>query len=73
MTAFKLPSGVLIPSIGFGVGTAWYSPQGNTESNPVNQHLIDSIKSAIKQGYTHLDAAEVSLLSQLFFSCFTSN
>jgi len=48
--------GVHIPSIGYGTGTAWF--KGKAEA-PINQELIESIKKAIANGYTHIDAAEV--------------
>lgn len=47
--------GVRIPAIGYGTGTAWYKKEGDA----INNELVESIKSAIAQGYTHLDAAEV--------------
>lgn len=50
----KPASGKLIPALGFGTGTAWYK----SEKDPLNRELIDSIKSAIANGYRHLDCAE---------------
>ncbi|KAI9759387.1 MAG: hypothetical protein M4579_002376 [Chaenotheca gracillima] len=45
-----------IPMIGFGTGTAWYKKD---PSAPLDRDLIESIKTAIKLGYIHLDGAEV--------------
>ncbi|KAF9885444.1 hypothetical protein FE257_012880 [Aspergillus nanangensis] len=52
----KLNDGVPIPLLAYGTGTAWYKPGG---ASGVDRKLVDSIKSAIKLGYYHLDGAEV--------------
>lgn len=40
----------------YGTGTAWYKRAGDPE---INRELVESIKTAIKLGYHHLDGAEV--------------
>ncbi|MBC5841370.1 aldo/keto reductase [Flavobacterium sp. F-380] len=45
---FKLNNNITIPSIGFGT---WQTPLGQT--------AIDTIKSAVKAGYRHIDAAAI--------------
>ncbi|KAK3377336.1 NADH/NADPH-dependent indole-3-acetaldehyde reductase [Lasiosphaeria ovina] len=40
--------------IGFGTGTKWYKPG----DGPVNQDLVQILKSAITYGFTHIDGAE---------------
>eukprot|EP00271_Cylindrocystis_brebissonii_P010444 TRINITY_DN26631_c0_g1_i1.p1 TRINITY_DN26631_c0_g1~~TRINITY_DN26631_c0_g1_i1.p1 ORF type:complete len:296 (+),score=56.62 TRINITY_DN26631_c0_g1_i1:120-1007(+) len=52
----KLPTGKVIPQVGFGVGTRWFNRAGGTE---LNAALVSAIKSALKVGYRHIDAAEV--------------
>ncbi|KIV92630.1 hypothetical protein PV10_03904 [Exophiala mesophila] len=52
----ELPDGNKIPIIGYGTGTAWFKTDSNS---PKDQKLIDSTKTAISIGYTHLDGAEV--------------
>ena len=37
-------------------GTAWYK---SSDDGSIDRALVDSIKTAIKLGYYHLDAAEV--------------
>jgi len=44
-----------IPVLGYGTGTAWYNKEKDA---PINRDLVESIKTAISLGYTHLDAAE---------------
>ncbi|KAI9699355.1 MAG: hypothetical protein M1836_002966 [Candelina mexicana] len=51
-----LNDGNSIPMLSFGTGTAWYKSSANTK---VDRELVESIKTAIKMGYYHLDAAEV--------------
>ena len=51
----KLNDGHSIPLIGFGTGTAFYK---SSESADVDRALVESIKTAIRLGYTHLDGAE---------------
>lgn len=41
--------------LAYGTGTAWYK----TQDSDINRDLVDSIKTAIKLGYHHLDGAEV--------------
>jgi hypothetical protein len=52
--ALKLNDGTSIPMLGYGVGTAW----GKKEIGPVDQAIIDGVKTAVKLGYYHLDGAE---------------
>ncbi|KAJ3341678.1 hypothetical protein HDU93_004312 [Gonapodya sp. JEL0774] len=41
-------------------GTAWFvGPKGITDNHPINRKLVDSIKTALKLGFTHLDNALV--------------
>jgi diketogulonate reductase-like aldo/keto reductase len=42
--------------VGYGTGTAWFKKKGDTS---VNRELVESIKTAIRLGYHHLDGAEV--------------
>ncbi|KKK13619.1 hypothetical protein P175DRAFT_0501568 [Aspergillus ochraceoroseus IBT 24754] len=51
----RLNDGVSIPVLGYGTGTVWYK---SADSN-INRELVESIKTAIKLGYHHLDGAEV--------------
>ncbi|OJJ30734.1 hypothetical protein ASPWEDRAFT_63199 [Aspergillus wentii DTO 134E9] len=51
----KLNDHVLI-QLGYDTGTAWYKTAGDTS---INRELVESIKTAIKLGYYHLDGAEV--------------
>jgi diketogulonate reductase-like aldo/keto reductase len=44
-----------VPALAFGTGTAWFKTGGGG----VDQKLIESIKEAIKAGFTHLDCAEM--------------
>ncbi|KAL2001597.1 hypothetical protein VTN02DRAFT_1552 [Thermoascus thermophilus] len=52
----KLNDDVSVPVLGYGTGTAWYKKAGDTS---INRDLVESIKTAIKLGYHHLDGAEV--------------
>ncbi|CAP80144.1 hypothetical protein E8E15_002087 [Penicillium rubens] len=51
-----LNDGTSVPTIGYGTGTAWFKTSGNTG---INHELVESIKTATKLGYHHLDGAEV--------------
>ncbi|KAI5306563.1 hypothetical protein KEM56_000258 [Ascosphaera pollenicola] len=42
--------------IGYGTGTAWYKRDPQSD---INRTLVESLKTAIKVGYNHLDTAEV--------------
>ncbi|KXS10739.1 2,5-diketo-D-gluconate reductase-like protein A [Gonapodya prolifera JEL478] len=56
--SLKFASGASIPVLGFGAGTAWYlGPEGNSDGHAVNRPFVDSIKTAFKLGFTHLDNA----------------
>ncbi|RDW69178.1 aldo/keto reductase [Aspergillus mulundensis] len=52
----QLKDGTSIPVIGYGTGTAWFKKVGDTG---VNRELVESVKTAIRLGYHHLDGAEV--------------
>ncbi|KAF2810724.1 aldo-keto reductase family 1 member C13 [Mytilinidion resinicola] len=54
--ALKLNDGTSIPVLSYGTGTAWYK---TGEESKIDRALVESIKTAIKLGYTHLDGAEV--------------
>ena len=43
------------PQLGYGTGTAWYKTEATWS---LNESLVESIKTAIKLGYHHLDGAE---------------
>lgn len=51
----RLSDGNTVPGIGFGIGTAHF---GNDSAE-----LVETIKTAIKVGYTHLDGAEAYAVS----------
>ena len=52
----RLSDGTTVPGIGFGIGTAHF---GNDSAE-----LVETIKTAIKVGYTHLDGAEAYAVSR---------
>ncbi|KAL4868201.1 hypothetical protein BDV12DRAFT_104730 [Aspergillus spectabilis] len=52
----QLKDGTSIPIMGYGTGTVWFKKKGDTS---VNRELVESIKTAIRLGYHHLDGAEV--------------
>ncbi|KAI9840503.1 MAG: hypothetical protein M1837_001563 [Sclerophora amabilis] len=58
-----LNDGTKIPVIGYGTGTAWYKKDPEA---PLDQDLIQSMKTAIRLGYVHLDGAEGVLM---LFDC----
>jgi diketogulonate reductase-like aldo/keto reductase len=49
-------SKTVIPRIGYGAGTKWYS---GDNSKPINKNLVESVHEALSLGYRHLDTAEV--------------
>ncbi|KAI5288742.1 hypothetical protein KEM54_004925, partial [Ascosphaera aggregata] len=51
----KLNNGRSMPVIGYGTGTAWYK----TSEGDIDRNLVESLKTAIRVGYNHLDGAEV--------------
>ncbi|KAJ5512964.1 Aldo/keto reductase subgroup [Penicillium fimorum] len=51
-----LNDGTSVPIVGYGTGTAWFKRSGDSG---INQELVDSIKTATKLGYYHLDGAEI--------------
>ncbi|PYI16174.1 NADH/NADPH-dependent indole-3-acetaldehyde reductase [Aspergillus japonicus CBS 114.51] len=52
----RLGDGIKIPLLGYGSGTAWYK---KTTDESIDRELVNSIKTAIRLGYRHLDGAEV--------------
>ncbi|PCH07671.1 Aldo/keto reductase subgroup [Penicillium occitanis (nom. inval.)] len=52
----KVGSNASVPVLAYGTGTAWYKKGGDSG---INRELVESIKTAIKLGYHHLDGAEV--------------
>jgi diketogulonate reductase-like aldo/keto reductase len=49
-----------VPTIGYGTGTKWFSKAENSnEHSELNEELIDSIVTAIRCGYRHIDTAEI--------------
>ncbi|KAJ5794455.1 hypothetical protein N7457_001054 [Penicillium paradoxum] len=52
----NLNDGTSVPILGYGTGTVWYK---RSEDSSVNLELVESIKTATKLGYHHLDGAEV--------------
>lgn len=51
----KMNDGYTIPQLAFGIGTALAKRGG---SSGLDTALVENIKTAIKQGYRHLDGAE---------------
>ncbi|KAF3483574.1 ketoreductase [Arthroderma uncinatum] len=51
----KLESGALIPTLGYGTGTAWFKKPGD---QGIDQATVGAVTFAIKSGYRHLDGAE---------------
>jgi diketogulonate reductase-like aldo/keto reductase len=49
-------SKTVIPRIGYGTGTKWFS---GDNSEPIDKDLVQSIHEALSVGYRHLDAAEM--------------
>ncbi|KAF2742912.1 aldo-keto reductase family 1 member C13 [Sporormia fimetaria CBS 119925] len=54
--ALKLNDGNSMPMLAYGTGTAWYK---TGDEGKLDQAMIDSVKTAIKLGYTHLDGAQM--------------
>uniref|UniRef100_A0A093XPJ9 D-xylose reductase [NAD(P)H] n=1 Tax=Talaromyces marneffei PM1 TaxID=1077442 RepID=A0A093XPJ9_TALMA len=52
----KVGENASVPVLAYGTGTAWYKRAGDSG---INRELVESIKTAIKLGYHHLDGAEV--------------
>ena len=52
----ELNDGTSIPMLGFGSGTAWYKSSSTTS---IDRPTVDALKTALKLGYMHIDAAEV--------------
>lgn len=55
MSTFKLADGNTIPAIAYGVGTKWFK-HGRNE---VDGKVVEALKTALKEGFIHIDAAEV--------------
>ncbi|KAK7546222.1 aldo-keto reductase family 1 member C13 [Phyllosticta citricarpa] len=54
--SLKLNDGQAIPLLSFGTGTSWYK---SGDESKIDRELIETIKTAIKLGYYHLDGAEM--------------
>uniref|UniRef100_A0A7S3VHC0 NADP-dependent oxidoreductase domain-containing protein n=1 Tax=Dunaliella tertiolecta TaxID=3047 RepID=A0A7S3VHC0_DUNTE len=56
-----LSSGRLIPAIGFGTGTQWFmrADDRNSLQRPLNPSTVEGIRKALKNGWDHIDAAEM--------------
>lgn len=52
---FKLANGHTIPAVGYGTGTKWFK-LGRDE---IDTNLVNTLKLALKSGFTHIDGAEV--------------
>jgi len=52
--SLKLNDGISIPMLGYGTGTA----ASKNEEGKIDRELVETIKTAIKIGYRHLDGAE---------------
>jgi diketogulonate reductase-like aldo/keto reductase len=63
----KLNDGTSMPMLGYGTGTAWYK---TGEESKTDQAVIDTVKTATKLGYTHLDGAQSThhILSNLMIA-----
>ncbi|KAJ3074786.1 hypothetical protein HDU98_010278 [Podochytrium sp. JEL0797] len=51
-----------IPKLAYGTGTKWFRRTDATTTEPkdaINQELVDSIITALRVGFTHIDTAEV--------------
>ncbi len=59
MKSFTLNDGTVIPALAYGTGTKWFKREGNAASSDINQELVESIVSALRSGFTHIDTAEV--------------
>ncbi|ODV69470.1 aldose reductase [Hyphopichia burtonii NRRL Y-1933] len=55
MQTFKLNNGATIPAIAYGAGTAWFK----FGQDQIDTKLVDTLKLAIKKGFTHIDGAEI--------------
>uniref|UniRef100_A0A3G1IHI3 D-xylose reductase [NAD(P)H] n=1 Tax=Paecilomyces divaricatus TaxID=644132 RepID=A0A3G1IHI3_PAEDI len=52
----SLNDGVLMPTLAFGVGTAFLKRSG---SDALHRPTVDAVKEALRVGYRHLDTAEM--------------
>ncbi|KAJ3050756.1 hypothetical protein HDU99_008582 [Rhizoclosmatium hyalinum] len=48
--------GVAVPKLAYGTGTKWF--KRGADPNAINQELVDSILTALRLGFTHIDTAE---------------
>lgn len=55
-TVKLISSKTIIPSIGYGAGTKWFT---GTNSEMTDKNLVKSIHDAFSVGYRHLDTAEM--------------
>lgn len=54
--SFTLNNGVKVPAVGYGTGTKWFKGPNSTE---IDEKVVDAVALALKNGYTHIDGAEV--------------
>ncbi|EHK45172.1 uncharacterized protein TrAtP1_003411 [Trichoderma atroviride] len=47
--------GNAVPMLGIGTGTAWYK---DSPDDPLNPQLVELLKTALAQGYVHVDTAD---------------
>jgi diketogulonate reductase-like aldo/keto reductase len=57
MPTLTLNDGHKIPQLAFGIGTAL--AKGPGDSSKLDKEVVENIKTAIAQGYRHLDTAEM--------------
>ncbi|CAF2060535.1 unnamed protein product [Rotaria magnacalcarata] len=55
-TVRLVSSKTIIPRLGYGTGTKWFS---RDKSKPIDTNLLQSIHEALSVGYRHIDAAEM--------------
>lgn len=52
---FKLANGNSIPAIGYGTGSKWFK----AGQSQIDTNLINNVELAVKEGFTHVDGAQV--------------
>ncbi|KAI8618415.1 NADP-dependent oxidoreductase domain-containing protein [Chytriomyces sp. MP71] len=53
---FTLANGTVVPKLAYGTGTKWFKRSGSTDA--VDEALVESILTALRNGFTHIDTAE---------------
>lgn len=53
--SFQLADGHVIPAVAYGVGTRWFK----WGQNDIDNALVDSLNTAFKSGFVHVDGAEI--------------